>query len=319
MQKTARTVTIAAAIAIAAAATLWMILASPDNSSDSRALESARAEALVVGGKDFTEQLLIAEMTTRLLSAKEFAVDLRAGMGSQVLRTAQENGQVDIYWEYTGTALINYLGISDKLSADEVYKKVKELDAERGLVWLNPSRANNTYALAMNRAEAKELGIVTLSDLAREVNARTGDSKSRLTLASNAEFYARADGLKPLQETYGFAFRREDIMRMVSGLTYQALKDHYVDVATVFATDGRIPAFDFVVLRDDKGYFPAYALTPVVRQEVLQNSPEIAHILDALSAVLNDETIAKLNASVDVERSTIESVATSFLKDHGMI
>ena len=274
----------------------------------------SQANALVVGGKNFTEQQLIAAITTQYLQAKGYEVETKAGMGSAVLRAAQENGQIDIYWEYTGTSLITYNKIEERLSAEETYQKVKELDAEKGLVWLDASKANNTYALAMNRAEAEEMGISTLSDLAKAVNEKKG-----LVFASNAEFYARADGLKPLQEAYGFEFPRSDIKRMDSGLTYQALKEDQVDVALVFATDGRIPAFDFVVLQDDKGYFPAYALTPVVRKDILDQHPELADQLNALSAKLDDETMAGLNAKVDVDKQTIEQVAEEFLKSQGLI
>lgn len=277
----------------------------------------ASAQSVVVGGKNFTEQQIIAEMTARLLDANGFDVSKNAGMGSSVLRAAQENGQIDMYWEYTGTGLIVHNGVSfapGELTAEEIYNQVKELDAEKGLVWLEPSAANNTYALAMRREDAAERGISSLSDLAAAVNDGKG-----LTFACNAEFYARDDGLRPLQETYDFQFPRSDIKRMDSGLTYQALRDEQVEVALVFATDGRIPAFDFVVLEDDKQFFPAYALTPVVRQDTLEQNPQLADLLNGLSAVLDDETMAQLNARVDVERESIEAVAESFLQDQGMI
>ena len=292
-------------------AVLWSSGCAPSVSGTS-------AGTIVVGGKNFTEQLLVAEMTRLVLAANGFTVDLRGGMGSDVVRAAQENGQIDVYWEYTGTGLFTHNGFTDELPRGEIYQTVKKLDAQRGLVWLDPSRANNTYALAMNRAEADRLEIVTLTDLAREVNTRAAGGDRPLTLASNGEFYARADGLGPLQDAYGFEFRRQDIMRMVSGLTYQALRDRYVDVAVVFATDGRIPAFDFVVLVDDAAYFPAYELAPVVRQEVLDANPGIANLLNALSAVLDDETMATLNARVDVERETIEDVAATFVDEIGL-
>ena len=107
-------------------------------------------------------------------------------MGSAVLRQAQENGQIDVYWEYTGTSLITYNKVTDKLSPAATYAKVKELDAAKGLVWLNPSKANNTYALAMNADDAKKQGIASISDLAAKVKGG-----AKLTFASNAEFYAR--------------------------------------------------------------------------------------------------------------------------------
>ncbi|MBA2411435.1 MAG: glycine betaine ABC transporter substrate-binding protein [Burkholderiaceae bacterium] len=272
------------------------------------------AQNIVVGGKNFTEQQIMAAMTAQLLKAKGFNVDVKAGMGSAVLRQAQESGQIDVYWEYTGTSLITYNKFTEKLSPADNYKKVKELDAAKGLVWLTPSKANNTYSLAMNADDAKKHGIVTISDLANKVKGGT-----KLNLASNAEFYARPDGLKPLEQMYGFEFARDNVKRMDTGLVYQALKEKQVDVGLVFATDGRVPAFNFVVLKDDKGYFPAYAMTPVVRKQVLDANPKLADILNGLSAKLDDATMSRLNASVDVEKKTVEEVAQTFLKKEGLI
>jgi len=272
------------------------------------------AQTIVVGGKNFTEQQIMSQMTAQLLQAKGFKPDVKAGMGSAVLRQAQESGQIDVYWEYTGTSLITYNKINDRLSPADTYAKVKELDAAKGLVWLNPSKANNTYSLAMNQDEAKKLGIATISDLAAKVKGG-----AKLTLASNAEFYARPDGLKPLEERYGFEFPRESVKRMDTGLVYQALKEKQVDVGLVFATDGRVPAFNFVVLKDDKGFFPNYALTPVVRKQVLDANPKLAEYLNALSAKLDDATMARLNASVDVDKKTVEDVARTFLKEQGLV
>ena len=275
---------------------------------------SAMAQNIVVGGKNFTEQQIMSQMTAQLLQAKGFKPDVKAGMGSAVVRQAQENGQIDVYWEYTGTSLITYNKINDRLSPADTYAKVKELDAAKGLVWLNPSKANNTYSLAMNTDDAKKQGIVSISDLAAKVKGG-----AKLTFASNAEFYARPDGLKPLEEKYGFEFPRESVKRMDTGLVYQALKERQVDVGLVFATDGRVPAFNFVILKDDKGYFPNYALTPVVRKQVLDANPKLAEYLNALSAKLDDATMARLNASVDVDKKTVEDVAKTFLKEQGLV
>ena len=118
---------------------------------------------------------------------------------------------------------------------------------------------------------------------------------------------------------YGFEFDRDNVKRMDTGLTYNALKDRQVDSAVVFATDGRIPAFNFVVLKDDKNYGAPYNLTPVVRKEVLDKNPKLADALNSVSAKLNDETMAKLNASVDVDKKTPEEVAEGFLKANGLI
>lgn len=277
-------------------------------------IAGATAQTLVVGGKNFTEQQLMAEMTTQLLTAKGFKVDKRAGLGTAPLRQALEAGQIDLYWEYTGTSLITFNKVTDKLDPAATYARVKELDGAKGLVWLNPSKANNTYALAMRRADAGAKGIKSLSDLAAKVKG--GEA---LKFGCNAEFYARPDGLAPMQNAYGFEFGRPNVVRMDTGLVYAALKDAQVDVGLVFATDGRIPAFDFVVLADDKGFFPSYALTPVVRKETLDKNPRLAEILNSLSAKLDDATMARLNATVDVEKKSIEEVSTDFLKAQGLI
>ncbi|MFW6346522.1 MAG: glycine betaine ABC transporter substrate-binding protein, partial [Halomonas sp.] len=110
-----------------------------------------------------------------------------------------------------------------------------------------------------------------------------------------------------------------DVSRMDTGLVYQALRDEEVDVGLVFATDGRIPAFDFQVLEDDQNFFPAYALTPVVREETLDEHPELAEQMNALSALLDDETMAELNARIDVEREGIEDVAEAFLEENDLL
>ncbi|MFJ5367654.1 glycine betaine ABC transporter substrate-binding protein [Bosea sp. CER48] len=275
---------------------------------------AAQAQAVVVGGKNFTEQQLMAEMTTQLLKAKGFAVDKRAGLGTAPLRQAQEAGQIDVYWEYTGTSLITFNKVADKLDANATYAKVKELDAAKGLVWLNPSKANNTYALAMRKKDAEAKGIKTLDDLAAKVKGGQA-----MKFGCNAEFYARPDGLAPLEKTYGFDFGRENVVRMDTGLVYQALRDSQVEVGLVFATDGRVPAFDFVILTDTKGYFPTYAMTPVIRKETLDKNPKLAEILNGLSAKLDDATMAKLNASVDVEKKSVEEVAAGFLKGQSLV
>ncbi|SFU95290.1 glycine betaine ABC transporter substrate-binding protein [Halomonas korlensis] len=276
-------------------------------------LSAAQAE-IVVGGKNFTEQQILTSMTAQYLEGLGYEIEKRAGMGSAILRQAQENGQIDMYWEYTGTSLINYNDVTEQLSPEETYARVKELDAEKGLVWLEPSDANNTYALAMREQDAEERGIETLSDLAETIN-----DGEELSFALNAEFYAREDGWRPLLEAYDFRVSRGDIQRMDTGLVYPALRDGDVDVGLVFATDGRIPAFDFRVLEDDEGFFPAYALTPVVREETLEANPELAEQMNALSSLLDDETMAELNARVDVERETIEDVAESFLQDNDLL
>jgi osmoprotectant transport system substrate-binding protein len=278
-------------------------------------LQTASAAALVIGGKGFTEQLLLAEITGQYLTAKGYTVELKTGMGTSLVREALENKQVDLYWEYTGTAFLNFH--KNKFAnqpAEQIYAAVKSKDAGINIVWLNASAANNTYALAVRQADADAKGLKTLEDLAVKLNGG-----EKLTLGCNIEFYKRDDGLKPLQKAYGFEFSRSDVKRMETGLVYKALKDGDVDVGLVFATDGRIPAFNFTVLKDTKNYFPAYAITPTVRKETLDAHPDLADHLNTLSGLFDDATMSALNAEVDVDKKSVTEVANRFLTGKGLL
>jgi osmoprotectant transport system substrate-binding protein len=279
-------------------------------------LTAALAQIVVVGGKNFTEQLLMAEMTTQLLTSKGFQVERRTGYDTTRVRQAQEAGVVDLYWEYTGTSLREFNKVTEQLSPAETYARVKRLDAEKGLVWLKPSRINNSYALAMRRADAAEKGIATISDLAAKVL-----QGARVIFASNSEFYERSDGLRPLEQAYGFHFGGPDrVVRLDTDRVYQVLRDvRFIDVGLVFATDGRIPAYDLVVLKDDKEFFPHYGMAPVVRQQTLERHPNLAMHLERLCAILDDEVMAGLNRRADVDSVRIPKVASDFLRSHGLI
>jgi osmoprotectant transport system substrate-binding protein len=166
----------------------------------------------------------------------------------------------------------------------------------------------------MRAKQADKLGIETIGDLKQRVR-----EKGDLTLAVNSEFAGRPDGLPGLQQSYDFRFSRANVKRMQTGLIYSALKEGEVDVGVVFATDGRIAAFDFTVLDDNKNFFPNYALTPVVRKETLEQYPKLEEHLNELGSRLDDETMRELNKRVDVEKKTVETVATEFLKSQGLL
>lgn len=272
------------------------------------------AETITVGGKNFTEQQFLAEMTTQLLKAKGFDVDKKSGMGSTVLRKAQVHGQVDIYWEYTGTSLVTYNKVKQKLTSEEVYNTVKKLDKKVGLVWLNPSKANNTYALAMRAEDKNKYNISSISDYAEAMK-----SKKKIITGLNSEFSARVDGMPGVQKAYKFRLPRKNLIKMDSGLIYTALKNKKIDVGLVFATDGRISAFDFYTLEDDKGFFPNYAIAPVIREDTLNKNPELSTILNKASAVLTDDLMRKINAQIDVDKKGLKDVASEFLKENNLI
>ncbi len=275
---------------------------------------AAHASPIVVGGKDFTEQRLLAEMNAQLLEANGFEVEKRDGMASQALRDAQVEGQVDVYWEYTGTSLTVFNASNSLMDATDTYEAVKALDAKIGLVWLEPSSANNTYALAVKGSDEKTASLQSLSDLAKAYN----DGQS-LVMALDTDFPTRPDGLPNLEKTYAFKTTDAGRKTMAPGQTHEALKNGEADVALVFATDGQIEAYDFRVLKDDKGSFGPYTLAPVVRADTLQAHPELADLLNALSAQLSDEVLQRLNAQVDIENKPVETVAGEFLRATGLI
>jgi osmoprotectant transport system substrate-binding protein len=275
----------------------------------------ASAQGLVVGGKNYTEQFIMSSMTAQLLRDRGFDVDLKNGMGSTVLREAQLNDQVDVYWEYTGTSLVTYNKKESKgLTEKETIKKVRQLDREKGLVWLECSNANNTYALGVREADKDMKDVRTISDLAEAYN-----NGRDLKVALDAEFSHRPDGLPGLTKMYDFRVPRSMRELMGLGLTYNALKEKQVDVAMVFATDGRIEAFDFRVLDDDKQFFPNYAMCPVVRKDALKAHPEIEKTLENLASMLDDQTMRSLNKRVDVDKVPAEKVAKQFLENNDLI
>jgi osmoprotectant transport system substrate-binding protein len=167
----------------------------------------------------------------------------------------------------------------------------------------------------MRRADAAAKGIGSISDLA--IKSGAGEE---FRLASTVEFVTRADGLKPLEKTYGFEFRLGNVVAMDTGAVYAVLRrSSEFDVGVVFATDGRVSAFDLTVLRDDRGFFPSYMLTPVVRKPTLERAPDIKPLLEKLSAQLDNATMAALNGAVDLQGRRVEDVAEDFLRSRALL
>lgn len=275
---------------------------------------TAQAAELVVGGKNFTEQLILAEMTRQLLESHGHDVTKKDGLGTTIVRAALERGEVDLYWEYTGTSLIVFNDVTEMLPAEETYQRVKELDAKKGLVWLAPSQANNTYAMAIRKDNPKTEGMETISNLAAAYN-----EGEELLMGTTAEFPRRDDGLLGLQKTYDFNVERRYIRAMDIGLAYVALANGDLDVMSAQATDGQIAAHDLLLLEDDKDFFPNYALTPVVREDTLVEVPELKEILESVSTRLDESVMQRLNGYVDVDRQSIEEVSRNYLEEEGLI
>lgn len=269
------------------------------------------AESLTVGSKNYTESIVVTHMLADLLEAKGYEVERKIGLGgTSVIHEAIVSGEIDIYPEYTGTALLAILKHDVVSDPDEAYGIVKEAYADQfDLTWLQPLGFNDTYALAMRRADAERLGIASLSDLAGHAG--------ELTLGSTQEFLVRPDALPGLAKTYDMNFG--DTRGMDPGLVYQAIAGGNVDVISVFTTDGRIKANDLAVLKDDKQFFPPYHLTAVARSEVLAEHPDVADALNALSGKIDEATMIAINSSIDQDKRPAEEVAKEFLQQAGLL
>ncbi len=278
----------------------------------------AKEKSLTVGGKDYTEQLLLPELAGILLEQAGFDITLKTGVGTVIARKALENAQTDLYFEYTGTAYTLFYKQKDKqimTVPEKVYDWVKKADAEKGLVWLDPVKFNNTYTLMMKKTEAEKLGIKTISDMGVYVTK----NPTKLIFALDSEFWERPDGFKDVMKTYNFKLPVKQVKKMTVGLTYQALKKGLVNSAMGFYTDGRIAAFGFVNLVDDKSFFPVYNPVPVVRKEILDKYPEIEGILKPIADNLTTEEMQQLNKAVDVDHKPVHDVAMDWLKSKNLI
>lgn len=273
-----------------------------------------------VGSKEFTEQLILGQLTIQLLEANGFDVEDNTGLaGSTVARDALVNGDIDMYWEYTGTGLITYLGHEDPITdPQECYETVKDEDLENGITWLDYAPLDNTYTVMMRQSDADELGIHSISDLAEAVNSGVESPAGKgWVFATDHEYTMRDDGLPGLQSLYGFKF--DDVMTMDIGITYGALRDGQVPTAMGFATDGRVAGFELVNLEDDQHFHPVYNGSLCVRTEALEKYPEIEEIFGVLTPLLNDTVMTELNAAVDLDGMEPEEAAYEFLLDNDLI
>ncbi|MFW6037492.1 MAG: glycine betaine ABC transporter substrate-binding protein [Desulfonatronovibrio sp.] len=278
----------------------------------------AQDKEITIGGKNFTEQYLLPELAKLLLEEEGFEVELRTGVGTSIARQSLETGQIDMYYEYTGTAYTVFYDEEDSeimTDPQKVYEWVKEKDAQKGLIWLESIEFNNTYTLMMRREDSERLGIETISEFGEFVE----ENPDEITFALEAEFWERPDGFKELMKLYNFRMPVQAVKRMDMGLTYMALRKDQVTSAMGYSTDGRIAAFDLVNLEDDKNFFPVYNPAPVIREEVLEKYPEIRDILEPLAEKLDTQAMQALNAEVDVEHKDVTAAARDWLQENGLL
>ncbi|MGY3023632.1 osmoprotectant transport system substrate-binding protein [Pseudomonas lurida] len=276
--------------------------------------QAAEKPVIRIGARVFTEQTLLAEITSQYLRTKGYDARVTGGLGSNLARSAQESGQLDLIWEYTGVSLVAYNHVDEKLDSEQSYARVKELDAKKGLVWLSPSRFSNTYALALPENVAKEFPqINSISDLTQALAEKT---KGTRLVALDTEFANRSDGMGGMVKLYDMNLTRKNTRQMDAGLVYTALRNGQVFAGLVYTTDGRLNAFKLKLLEDDKHYFPDYTAAPVIRQEYLDQHPTLAAELKPLADLFDDAIMRQLNARVDVDHESPSAVAADFLRQH---
>ena len=281
--------------------------------------QELKGVSLRVGSKEFTEQLVVGQLTLELLRAHGANVTDKTNIkGSTNTRNALTSGRIDLYWDYTGTGWITYLKhvklIPD--SARQYAAVAKEDLAKNKIVWEQPAPLNNTYAFAIRQAKGQELGVKTLSDMANLLKTKPSEA----TFCIESEFSTRDDGWPGLKKAYGMNVPSGDVKQLDTGVIYtETAKGKTCNFGEVFTTDGRIPAKNLQVLQDDRHFFPIYNAALTLRKEIADKNPQIAKIVAPVAQKLTDETMRKLNAKVDVDGFEPKQVAHDWLKEQGFI
>lgn len=302
------------------AATALLAAACGDNGVDPEVAEGLEGADITVGSKDFTEQVVLGQMLVIALDeAGANVTDQTELAGTAVVREALETGEVDAYWEYTGTAWVDIFGETEVIEdPDELLETVRQRDEEENdITWGERGDFENTYALAQNQETADELGVETLSDLA-ELSRENPDEA---TLCIADEFATRDDGFPGMSEHYDMEIPDGNIDTMEEGIIYNQTAE--TDPGTcnfgmVFTTDGRIEALDLAVLEDDESFFPEYNPALSVRVEVAEEHPELVDLANDIIESIDFDTMRQLNLRVDQEGELPADVARDHLEEAGI-
>lgn len=285
--------------------TVWRTSASSGNNRDVN-----NTTRVIVGSKDFTESIILAEIVAQVLEARGVLVERNFELGGNVCHEALVAGKIDLYPEYTGTsytAILKHSPITDTL---EVYNQVRKEYLEKFNVDVSaPLGFSNDFAILVRGVEARKLNLKTISDAvphARDWRAGFGQ-----------DFMARADGYSGFKNAYGFQFSYQP-REMDLALTYRALASNKVDIIAGNSTDGLIAALDLVQLVDDKHYFPPYQAVILTRRETLDRVSQVKTVLDALSNAINTEEMRRLNYEVDGKKRLPKDVAREWLRSRGI-
>jgi len=269
-------------------------------------------KVIKIGHKNYTEQRIVGQLFAKIIEAKtEYETDVTEFGSTSIVFGALQEGEVDLYGEYTGTAYAAQLSESGLKDPQKVYDYVKEsFEEEFNLYWLNELGFNNTYTFSVRPEVAEEYNLETISDLT--------EVSDELVLGAVMEFIEREDGLPGVKQHYG-GFEFEDVTALDPGLRYNAVEQGDVDVIDAFSTDGKIVVYDLKVLEDDKQFFPPYFAAPVVTEELYNEYPEVVEVLNELNQIATDKDMQELNYKVGEEGMNPEDVAEEFLREKGLI
>ena len=280
--------------------------------------DSSSGPSVTVSSKKFTEQILLGEMYAQAFEDEGYNVEKKLNLGSeQVMDKSLQDGTIDVYPEYTGTAYVAILKKppeSYPKSDEETYKQVAEFYKNRKdtpMQMLPPAPFNNSYGIVMLTEEANKLGIETLDDLAAK--------SDQLVFSSYSEFQNRSDGYENMQKNYPKLDFKEIKIVNDLGIRYKALAEGEADVGIGYTTDGQLASPKLKVMEDTKTIWPIYEPAPVVTQEFLDKNPDAKKILNEVSSSLNADKMRALNGAVDLEQEDYEDVARQHLEDEGII
>ena len=273
----------------------------------------SRSDRIVIGSKNFTESFLLAELMAQQIEAhSRLKVERRFYLaGTYICQQAILAGRIDLYPEYTGTALTAILKDNAGSDKGQVYQRVKgEYERRFDLTLGPPLGFNDTFAMEIRGEDARRLNIKTLS----QASAYAPQWRAGF----GYEFMERPDGYRGLAQTYGLHFAEQPRI-MDLGLLARALRDRQIDLAAGNATDGLIAALDFFVLEDDRHYFPPYEAVPIIRDQTLRDHPEVGTALAELTGKISDEEMRRLNYAVDGQHRDAKEVVQEFLKKQKLI
>jgi osmoprotectant transport system substrate-binding protein len=276
-----------------------------------------------VGSKIDTEGKLLGNMIVLVLEANGIKTENKASLGNtKVMRGAITAGEIDIYPEYTGNGAFMFSEESSPVwkNAKAGYERIKTLDYDKNkIVWLEPSPANNTWAIAVRKEVATANKLKTLDDLGKWLG--TG---GQFKLAASAEFVERSDALPAFQTAYNFKLKPEQLLTLAGGDTAVTIKaaaekTSGVNAAMAYGTDGAVAALGLVIMDDPKGVQPIYAPTPIIREEALKKNPKIRDVLAPVFKLLDGPTLQGLNSKIQIEGQDAKKVAGDFLQSKGLL